>query len=282
MNILLVGALAWNPERVLSLSDQGHGLFGLWSRTMAWEQGPYPFARNRITKLNIEGAIDLLHEGAIDIVYSLFHIYDRKLWSPDTPPGLADVWVLLGRLLHERDRGTFRVPIVRHWGFDVHNLDLKIVRALDGQIFCNRQQMDFWTLPASAGGCGLDLGCGNQEIAFMDSDLPSRKFMNKRFAPKISSTDGDIHTVCIGRPLGIDLVKAAMAGIHVHVYGNNYDDIAFIIASGLSPSGFSNLRSLLNDYLHVHPSIQPTGKSLDEINGAKDQWVEEFSRYDAG
>jgi hypothetical protein len=58
MNIPLVGALAWNPERVTALSARGHRLFGLWSRTMGWEQGPYPFAEGLITEVDIEGAID--------------------------------------------------------------------------------------------------------------------------------------------------------------------------------------------------------------------------------
>ena len=42
MKILLVGALAWNPERIRSLHERGHELWGLWSRSMAWDQGPYP------------------------------------------------------------------------------------------------------------------------------------------------------------------------------------------------------------------------------------------------
>jgi len=41
MNILLVGALSWNPERFISMCERGHKLYGLWTRTMAWEQGPY-------------------------------------------------------------------------------------------------------------------------------------------------------------------------------------------------------------------------------------------------
>jgi len=282
VNILLVGALSWNPERMMTLAQNGHRLFGLWSRTMAWEQGPYAFANGVITDVDVQSAIDLLHDGTVDVVYSLFQVYDARLWARDVAPGVEDVWSQLGRLLDARRRGAFDVPIVKHWGFDVHNLDLDIVRSLDGQIFCNRQKLRYWTTPRAAGGCGLDLGCRSQMVAFMDSDLPWRKIMNDHFSPKLSATDGEIHTVCIGRPLGIDFVSAARHGIHVHVYGNSFDDIATMVARGLSLTGFARLRRFVGPYLHVHPPIQPIGATLAEICQAKDRWVEEFSRYDAG
>ena len=282
VNILLLGALSWNPERVLCLADNGHRLYGLWSRSMGWEQGPYAFADGVITDLDTEGAIDLLNDRTIDIVYSLFQLYDRELWAAEAGAGVEDVWVQLRRLLAARQSGAFDAPIVRHWGFDVHDLDLDVVRALDGQIFCNRHKLDYWTTPRKAGGCGLDLGLDEQETAIFDSDLPSLEFMNDRFAPKLSAGDGEIHTVCVGRPLGIDFLRAAREGIHVHVYGNDFDDVAALIARELSPRGLFHLPGLIANYLHVHKSLQPDGWSLEAIRSAKNRWVEEFSRYDAG
>jgi hypothetical protein len=282
VNILLNGALSWNPERVIALSEKGHRLFGLWSRSMSWEQGPYGFASGLITELDIEGALDLLRSGGIDVVYSLFQIYDRKLWASRGAAGLDDVWTQLRRLLDERRRGAFHVPIVRHWGFDVHNLDMTVVRELDGQIFCNPHKLRYWTARPEDGGCGLDLGLEGQEIACMDSDLPLREFMNDRFSPKLSAHSGEIHTVCIGRPLGINFLSAARQGIHVHIYGNNYDDIATLIARGLSPAGLLRMRGLIDAYVHVHPPILAADSSLAAIRQAKNRWVEEFSRYDAG
>jgi len=282
MNILLAGALSWNPERVLALTRMGHRLYGLWSRTMAWEQGPYAFADGIITDLDVESAIDLLRDRKIDIVYSLFQVYDARLWSREAARGVEDLWSQLTRLLIARGKGAFDAPIVRHWGFDVHNLDLEIVRALDGQIFCNPQKLRYWTAPRAEGGCGLNLGCERQPIAFMDSDLPSREFMNHRFSPRFSERDGEIHTVCLGRPLGIDLVAAARNGIHVHIYGNEVDDIALIVAQGLGLGSLARLEGLARRYIHLHAPLQPIGGSLDAIRAAKDRWVEEFSRYDAG
>jgi hypothetical protein len=249
---------------------------------MSWEQGPYPFAHGTIVDLDVESSIDLLRDRKIDIVYSLFQVYDASLWAREAAAGVEDVWSQLRRLLVARSAGAFDVPIVRHWGFDVHNLDLEVVRALDGQIFCNRQKLRYWTLPRAAGGCGLDLGCDRQAVSYLDSDLPWREFMNDRFSPKLSERDGEIHTVCIGRPLGIDLVSAARQGINVHVYGNQVDDIATIVSHGLSLAGFAQLRGLVGRYVHLHPALQPIGGTLSDIRAVKDRWVEEFSRYDAG
>jgi hypothetical protein len=284
MNILLTGALSWNPERIISLAERGNRLFGLWSRTMPWEQGPYTFAKDFITDIDSDQSVDLLSSGGIDLVYSLFQVYDRGLWAPKAAPGLEDQWVQLRTLLNARSGGAFRVPIVRHWGFDIHNIDLSVVREFDAQIFCNRQKLQYWTARRNHGGCDLDLGFGNSgnETPFLDSDLPSRAFMNDRFSPKLSAATGEIHTVCIGRPLGIDFAQAARHKIHVHIYGNNHDDVATLIARHLSPIALAGFRSSIGHYVHIHPSIQPGNTTLEAIREAKDLWVQEFSRYDAG
>lgn len=281
MNILLAGALAWNPERMIALAERGHRLFGVWSRTMPWEQGPYPFAKGFITDVSVEEAIDLLHNREIDVVYSLFQSYDRTLWAKNRGTELPDIWELLSTLLKARSKGVFDVPIVRHWGFDVHNIDLAVARQLDGQIFCNRQKFDYWMDSRSAGGCELDLGAKDQRVAFMDSDLPSVTFMNDRFSPKLSRGSDEIHTVCIGRPLGIDLNALASNGIHLHVYGNSLDDVAMCFALTMGLGDMRSMRHLL-PFLHVHPSLQPAVTTLEEIQSVKQGWVEEFSQYDAG
>jgi hypothetical protein len=38
MRILMVGALSWNPERVRSLHERGHELWGTWARSMVWDR----------------------------------------------------------------------------------------------------------------------------------------------------------------------------------------------------------------------------------------------------
>ena len=82
MKILLVGALAWNPERIRSLHERGHELWGLWSRSLAWDQGPYPTLEGCLRQLALEDAARTIHDEKIDCVYSLFQVYDRRIWAP--------------------------------------------------------------------------------------------------------------------------------------------------------------------------------------------------------
>lgn len=281
MRILLVGALSWHPERVRSLCEQGHELWGLWSRSMAWEQGPYPEITGCVQPLALAEAASTIRDRRIDCVYSLFQSYRRGLWGPAQPGIEHDVWTLLRVLMHERHRGIFDAPVVRHWGFDVHNLDPDVVRSLDGHLFCNREKLDYWAAPRRLGGCGLELFGDPRAHAFLDSDRPKLEFMNDGFAAPLSDRDGEAHTVCIGRPFNIDYVAAARRGIHVHVYGNSVDEVHRAIARSLSPAAARRNAQLLSQYLHVHPSLQAEGGGWPEIRGAKADWVGEFSRYDA-
>lgn len=282
MRILLVGALSWNPERMRSLCEQGHRLWGLWSRSMAWDQGPYAVTAGCITPIALADAAMAIRELRIDCIYSLFQVYHRRLWGPPAEGVEQDVWTLLRALLVERERGTFDVPIVRHWGFDVQHIDLAVTRALDGHIFCNREKHAYWTASARRGGRGIDAFENRGVVKFLDSDRPKLEFMNDDFTEHLSPRSGEIHTVCVGRPFGIDYLAAARRGIHVHTYGNNVDDVYRTIARDLTLSGARRETALLRRFLHIHPSLQVGGASWEEIRRAKAGWVREFSRYDAG
>lgn len=140
MRLLLVGALSWNPERMRSLHERGHRLWSIWSRSMAWDQGPYRCLDDCVTPVPFADAASTIRAERIDAVYSLFQVYHPRLWGPGAPGIEHDVWTLLRALLAERERGAFDAPVVRHWGFDVHSLALDVVRALDGHVFCNREK----------------------------------------------------------------------------------------------------------------------------------------------
>jgi hypothetical protein len=280
MRILVVGALSWNPERLLSLVERGHQLWGLWSRSMAWDQGPYPAVEHAVRRFTLQDAPSTIRDRQIGCVYSLFQVYRPSLWAPAAAGVEHDVWTLLRQLLLERQRGTFDAPIVRHWGFDVHELDLDVVRVLDAHIFCNRQKLDYWAAPVREGGCGLDvLGGRDAVVAFLDGDRPKREFMHDGFSRRLSESDGEIHTVCVGRPFNLDFAAAAAHGIHVHVYGNGFDEVLATIARGVTLRRAG--RSDLGRYVHVHTSLQG-GDTWDEVRRTKSRWVEEFSQYDAG
>jgi hypothetical protein len=202
----------------------------------------------------------VIREQKIDCIYGLFQEYDPRLFAAATGAIQHDISTLLRILLLERQRGAFDTPIVRHWGFDIQQLDPDVAYALDAHIFCNR-------------GAGFELLRTSGVIAFMDSDRPKGEFMNDDFAPRLSDSDGEIHTVCIGRPFGIDYLAATRHGIHVHIYGNNYDKVW--------PPGIGD-ETRLRRFVHVHPSLQTIGANWAEVKGTKSRWVREFSRYDAG
>lgn len=282
MRILLVGALSWNPERIRSLHERGHRLWGLWSRSMAWDQGPYPVLDGCVRQIALDDAARTIREQRIDGVYSLFQVYDRRIWAPASPGIEHGIWTILRTLFLERERGAFDAPIVRHWGFDVHDLDPEAARALDGHLVCNREKLAYWTAPVAAGGCGLDVVGECEVVEFLDGDRPKLEFMNDRFAERQSDADGEPHTVCVGRPFGIDYVALARRGIHLHVYCNSFDDAYRMIAPDLSPRVARREAALLGRYLHVHPSLQTPRASWAEVQRTKGRWVQEFSRYDAG
>ena len=282
MRILLVGAPSWNPERMRSLCERGHRLWGVWARSMAWDQGPYPMLEDCVTTVTIDDAPRLIADERIDCVYALFQVYEPALWAPASPGIEHDVWTLLRRLFEARAQGMFDIPIVFHWGFDVHTLDDDVVRALDGQIFCNREQLTYWTTPVTDSGAGLDLFDACPVVDFFDSDRPKLEFMNDDVSPRLSAESGEVHTVCIGRPFHIDYVAMARAGIHLHVYGNGYDDAVGMVARWVRANGAGRDVRLIRDSVHFHPSRQPTGRTWPEVRDWKSEWVHEFSVYDAG
>jgi len=241
---------------------------------MPWDQGPYPVLDDLVQEIALNDAPCVIREQKIDCVYGLFQEYDPRLFAAATDTIEHDISTLLRILLLERQRGAFDAPIVRHWGFDIQQLDTDVADALDGHIFCNREKFSYFTERRSRGGAGLELFRTSGVIAFMDSDRPKAEFMNDDFAPRLSDLDGEIHTVCIGRPFGIDYLAAARNGIHVHIYGNNYDKV-------WAP-GFGDETTRLRRFVHVHPSLQTIGANWAEVKEAKSRWVREFSCYDAG
>ena len=215
-------------------------------------------------------------------MYGLFQVYPPRLWGPDAPGIEHDVWTLLRVLFAARPRGEFDVPIVFQWGFDIHTFDDDVVRAFDGQIFCNPEQRTYWTTPVAAGGAGLDLFDDCPVTELLDGDRPKQEFMTDDFAPRLSAASGEVHTVCIGRPFNIDYVAMARDGIHLHVYGNGVNDVLDLVARDLLDRDGARHVDLVRAHLHPHESLQPIGRSWAEVQAWKSRWVAEFSRYDAG
>jgi len=249
---------------------------------MEWDQGPYPVLDDVVERITLADAARVIDEHRIECVYGLFQVYDEPTWAPAAEGVELDVWTLLRTLLVERSRGRIDVPFVFHYGFDVHNLDGAVVRALDGHVFCNEELRTSWTTPVADGGCGLDLWDDTAVTAALDGDRPKLEFMGDDFAVPQSTETGAIHTVCIGRPFGIDVRALAERRIHLHVYGNGFDDVSRLLAEGVVRSGGGGDLGGIGEFVHLHPSRQPSGASWAAVRREKAQWVHEFSRYDAG
>ncbi|MFV9503805.1 MAG: hypothetical protein AB4911_04485 [Oscillochloridaceae bacterium umkhey_bin13] len=85
-------------------------------------------------------------------------------------------------------------------------------------------------------------------------------WLDDEWANKLSAEDGAIHTVVPGRPIGMVPFNAiARAGIHVHIYGEQFHQ--------LPPAQVRE--GLASGHLHLHPTVEPS------------EWVRELSRYDA-
>ncbi|HEU5423902.1 MAG TPA: glycosyltransferase family A protein, partial [Nitrolancea sp.] len=73
LKILLVGELAYNPERVLALEERGHTLYGLWMPDPYWYNtvGPVPFGH--VADLPRAGWQEAIRRVRPDVIYALLN-----------------------------------------------------------------------------------------------------------------------------------------------------------------------------------------------------------------
>jgi glycosyltransferase involved in cell wall biosynthesis len=247
LKILLVGELAYNPERVLALEERGHRLYGLWMRHPYWYNtvGPLPFGHVRdlpysdwkraVRKLKPDVIYALLNWQAVPFVNAVL----KEL--PDIP----FIWHFKEGPFICLEKGTW--PQL-----------LEIYTKCDGQIYTS-PEMQAWfdtLLPGSS---------QNHPNLVLDGDLPKRDWFQANTSPLLSAQDGEFHTVVPGRPIGLhpsDVMDLAQNGIHLHFYGN------FSQNQWLEWIGKTVRLAPRNIHLHA---------TVDQEN-----WVSEFSQYDAG
>ena len=247
LKILLVGELAYNPERVLALEERGHRLFGLWIDTPWWFNtvGPLPFGHvEDLPRDDWQGAIRRLRP---DVIYALLN------WQA----------VEFAHTVLTADLG---IPFVWHfkegpWLCLDHGLWPKLVELVthsDGRIFTSPEQRDWFALAAPGSTDG-------GPTLVLDGDLPKREWFDGELAPRLSEGSGEFHTVVPGRPIGLTpehLGEMARLGIHLHFYGD--------INHGGWKQWVNESLVLAPGQLHLHSHVGPEG------------WVSELSRYDAG
>jgi glycosyltransferase involved in cell wall biosynthesis len=244
LTILLAGELGFNPERIVAFEERGHTLYGMWvPKPETWDTtGPLPYAAMEDIPFDRRWA-ERVREARPDIIYALLN------WQAlDMVDAILEARLDIPLVFHFKE-GPFICIEHGQWP--------RLVRVLersDGRVFIDHECLEWFQL---ATGGALDPAT----TMILDGDLPKIDWMTDDWAPKLSAADGQIHTVCAGRPLGLDPFEAlAAAGIHVHFYGRHFQQ------------WFPNWTraGLATGYMHLHDTVEPR------------DWVRELSRYDAG
>jgi hypothetical protein len=247
LKILLVGELAYNADRVLALEEQGHRLYGLWMQNPYWYNtvGTVPFGH--VEDLPRDNWREAIRQIQPDVIYALLN-WQAVPFAHEVlmaTPGIPFVWHFKEGPFICLEKGTWPQLI------DLH-------RYSDGQIFSSPEMRDWFDTVVP--GLLLD-----KPTHVLDGDLPKRDWFDRPRTPRLSTADGEIHTVSPGRPIGLhphNVAELASHGIHLHFYGE--------ITHGQWLQWIEKTQAMAPGYLHLHPNVDQS------------RWTEEFSQYDAG
>jgi len=247
LKILLVGELAYNADRVLALEEQGHKLYGLWMRDPYWYNtvGPLPFGH--VEDLPRDHWKEAIRRIRPDVIYALLN-WQAVPFAHEVMTavrGIPFVWHFKEGPFICMEKGTWPQLV------DLH-------RHAEGQIFCSPEMRDWFDTIVP----GV---CTDKPTLVLDGDLPKRDWFSDRRTPLLSASDGDIHTVSPGRPIGLHpetVAELAAHRIHLHFYGE--------FTQGQWLEWIAKTQKLAPGFLHLHPNVDQA------------RWTEEFSRYDAG
>lgn len=247
LKILLVGELAYNSDRVLALREEGHLLYGLWMREPHWYNavGPLPF--DGVQDVPFNSWKESIKKIKPDVIYALLNwqavpfAHQVMFECPDIP----FVW-------HFKE-GPFICLEKGSWSELVDLYEFS-----DGQIYSSPEMMEwFRTICPEA--------VNDLTSLVLDGDLPKQEWFSGERSQKLSSLDGEIHTVVPGRPIGLhpyNVAELAEQRVHLHFYGD--------FTHGQWRRWIENSLKVAHGYLHLHPHVH------------QDRWVEELSKYDAG
>jgi glycosyltransferase involved in cell wall biosynthesis len=247
LKIVLVGELAYNPERVLSFVERGHRLYGLWTPDGAGfnSVGPAPFGH--VEEIPSNGWQQAFRRIRPDVVYGLlnWHAIPFAHHVLTGNPGLPFVWHFKESPFAAIERGLW--PMLA-----------ELDRRADARVYSSQEMRDWYdtALPSVDRDDGLSI--------VQNGDLPKAEWFTPDPGERLSDADGDVHTVCAGRPFGIYpdlLAELATHGIHTHFHGPTWGD--------WWRDWIAEAHRLAPDHVHLHPSVlQP-------------DWVRVLSRYDA-
>lgn len=245
LKILLVGELAYNAERILALEEKGHQLYGLWMQKPYWYNtvGPLPFG-------NVQ-----------DIPYNNWEEEVKKI-QPDIIYALLNFQAV--PLAHEVLKANTRIPFVWHFKEGpmicrekgTWNELIELYGKADGRIYCSKEMKDWFK---------EFLKNSNENDLVLDGDLPKKDWFTGERSPLLSEKDGEFHTVVPGRPIGLhpyNVEELAKENIHLHFYGD--------FTQGQWTEWIEKTHKLAPGFLHIHPNVD------------QENWIAEFSQYDAG
>ncbi|HEY1010849.1 MAG TPA: glycosyltransferase family 2 protein [Daejeonella sp.] len=245
LKILLVGELAYNPERILALEERGHKLYGLWITEPYWYNSIGPLFFGNIEDINVENWKRKIEEIKPDIIYALLS-WQAVPFAQEVlmnNPGIPFVWHFKEGPFICIEKGTWKQLI------DLYTLS-------DGQIYSSPEMRDWFAQFVAE---------DNRDLLVLDGDLPKKEWFTNEVSPKLSEVDGEPHTVVPGRPIGLHpntVAEMASHNIHLHFYGD--------FTHGQWKEWIEGTKQLAPKYLHIHS------------NCSQEHWVKEFSRYDAG
>jgi glycosyltransferase involved in cell wall biosynthesis len=245
LKILLVGELAYNPERIYAFEENGHKLYGLWSpvTTNINTIGPLPFGF--VENIAFENRAESIERIKPDIIYGLisYHTVSFAHSIMVENPHIPFVW-------HFKEGPQF----CRQFG--TWNKLVDLYSKADGKIYTNQLLKDWFDQFITT----------DPETQFvLDGELPKKDWFTGPPSQLLSSVDGEFHTVFVGRPIGLEqehIEILTAQKIHLHFYG----DIFHVAYQKL----LDQAKQKAPNYIHTHPHCTPNN------------WVEEFSQYDAG
>lgn len=244
LKILLVGELAYNPERVCAFEERGHQLFGLWMNSAAHYNAVGNFAFGNIANIFFENWEREIKKIKPDIIYALLNhsAVPFAHYILKSNLGIPFVWHFKESPFYCRQLGIWKEL-------------MELYVNSDGQIYINEEVRDWFNQFIYPDGPAL----------ILDGDLPKSDWFRASKSQKLSEKDGEVHTVMPGRPLGIspeDMRNFSESKIHFHFYGN--------FLQGFYTDWLMAATKIGRKYLHLH-------SYCDQSN-----WVKEFSQYDAG
>jgi glycosyltransferase involved in cell wall biosynthesis len=247
LKIVLLGELAYNSDRVLALEERGHKLYGLWMPDPYWYNsvGPLPFGH--VEDLPRHGWREALQCIQPDVIYGLLNWqavpFAHQVMQQN--PGIPFVWHFKEGPFICLEKGTW-------------NQLVDLYRYADGQLYSSPEMRDWFDTIVP----GLT---SRAPVMVLDGDLPKRDWFMGNRSPRLSERDGQIHTVVPGRPIGLHahtVGELAQQGIHLHFYGD--------FTQGQWRAWIEKAMRFAEGYLHLHAHVD------------QEQWVAEFSQYDAG